>query len=188
MDVNLLFIPEITTTWNVNVKNPELEEAIELIKSDKILSIAGDDVLERLESTKAELEGLADPVAMSIGETQKSYQEQYIRANGNISQGMMLNGTEITPDGVGTVHVGNTASSVEGFPYPLAIETGRREVYPINGKWLRWFEGGNIMGGKPIFAKRSKAVKAHPFVEPSKTDTLSDIEKIVYDTLDGVLG
>lgn len=178
-----MFIPEITTTWNVTVHDDRLKDAIDTFNNDKILSSAGADVLAGLESAKAELENLGHQVAHAIGETQKSYQEQYIRMNGTVKTGMMLNSVEITEDGMGTVHVGNTASSIEGFPYPLAIETGRRTVYPVNRKWLRWFEGGN-----PVFAKKSSATTAKPFVEPSQMSTMEDVEKIVDDYMKSVFG
>ena len=67
-------------------------------------------------------------------------------------------------------------------PYPLAIETGRREVFPIDAKLLRWFEGGQI-GGTPIFAKHSGSVAADPFVGPSIDTTITDIEEIVSEEL-----
>lgn len=178
-----MFIPEITTTWNVTVHDDRLEDAIDTFNNDQILSSAGADVLARLESAKAELENLGHQVAHAIGETQKSYQEQYIRMNGTVKTGMMLNSVEITEDGMGTVHVGNTASSVEGFPYPLAIETGRGPVYPINRKVLRWFNGG-----KPVFAKSAGPAKARPFVEPSQSSTMEDVEKIVDDYMKNIFG
>ena len=180
-----MFIPEITTTWNVTVRDEKLEDAINTFTDDKILSIAGADVLERLQTAKNELEQTGHEVAKAIAETQKSYQEQYIRMNGTVKTGMMLNSVEITEDGTGTVHVGNTASSVEGFPYPLAIETGRRAVFPVEKKVLRWFEGG--LGGTPVFSHYSGSVAADPFVQPSIDTTIEDINEIVREQLRGVL-
>ena len=179
-----MFIPEITTTWNVQVTDEQLEESIDLLQNDKILSVAGEEVLERLLTAKNNLENLGHEVAKSIGETQKSYQEQFIQMNGTIKTGMMLNSTEITEDGMGTVHVGNTASSVDGFPYPLAIETGRGPVYPINAKVLRWFDDG----GNPVFARSVGPAKARPFVAPSQEYTLDDVDKIVDEYMNNIFG
>ena len=179
-----MFIPEITTTWNVTVHDEKLEDAIKLAESDKLISTAGSDVLDHLHKTKNDLETMGHDVAKSIGETQKSYQEQFIRMNGTIRTGMMLNSTEITEDGRGTVHVGNTASSVDGFPYPLAIEHGRGPVYPINAKVLRWWDkGGNI-----VFARSAGPAKARPFVAPSQEYTLDDVNKIVDEYMNNIFG
>ena len=179
-----MFIPDLTTTWNVNIKSDDIDEAIETIQSSPILSVAGDDVLQRLTNAKSELEGLATPVSQAIAETQKSYQEQFIRMNQSVKTGMMLNSTEITEDGMGTVHIGNTASSVDGFPYPLSIEYGRGPVYPVEKKVLRWF-GDN---GEPIFRKSAGPAKAKPFVEPSQENTLEDVDKIVDEFMKNVFG
>ena len=97
---------------------------------------------------------------------------------------MMANSVDITQDGSDYI-VGNTATSYDGFPYPLAIEKGRRAVFPVEKKMLRWFEGG-VIGGTPIFAKYSSAVSPDPFVEPSINDTVDDIEKIVSDYVKGI--
>ena len=179
-----MFIPEITTTWNVKVTDDELDKSIDLLNNDKILSVAGDEVLERLNTAKNELENLGHEVAKSIGETQKSYQERFIQMNGTIRTGMMLNSTEITEDGTGTVHVGNTASSIDGFPYPLAIEHGRGPVYPINAKVLRWFGDG----GEPVFRRSAGPAKARPFVAPSQEYTLDDVDKIVDEYMKNIFG
>ena len=179
-----MFIPEITTTWNVKVTDESLEKAISTFEDDKILSVAGTDVLNQLLKAKDDLESAGHEVAKSIGETQKSYQEQFIRMNQSVKTGMMLNSTEITEDGMGTVHIGNTASSVDGFPYPLSIEYGRGPVYPVDKKVLRWF-GDN---GEPIFRKSAGPAKAKPFVEPSQENTLEDVDKIVDEFMKNVFG
>lgn len=177
-----MFIPDLTTTWNVNIKSDDIDEAIETIQSSPILSVAGDDVLQRLTDAKSELEGLATPVAQALGETQKSYQEQFIQMNQSIQTGNMMESITLETEGEGVVHVGNTASSPEGFPYPLSVEYGRGPVYPINKKVLRWFEGGN-----PVFRKSAGPAKPRPFIEPSQSHTMSDVERIVDETLGNAL-
>lgn len=174
------FIPELTTRVTVTIKTDELDSAIGVAESDMILSACG--YSDELNQLKSELLGLQDPLASAVAERLQSNQEMIISSKHYLT-GMMANSVDITHDGPDYL-VGNTATSVDGFPYPLAIETGRREVFPVNRKWLRWFEGG--IGGKPVFAKHSSAVSADPFVEPSIQNTAWDIDEIVEDFLNGL--
>lgn len=169
------FIPEITTRITVNVHSDSIDDAISRIESDPFLSQCPS-IVEQLNEKKNQLESLEQPVAEAVAERLQSNQEMIISSKHHLT-GMMANSVDISQDGNDYL-VGNTATSIDGFPYPLAIETGRREVFPIEKKMLRWFEGG-IIGGTPIFAKHSSSVDADPFVEPSISDTVYDIEEIV---------
>lgn len=164
-----MFIPEITTRVSVELDTSELDNALSVIQSSEILSEIG--LAEELEETKETLTNLKEPLAKAVAEALQSNQEMIISSKHHVS-GMMANSVDAMQDGEDYL-VGNTASSVDGFPYPLAIETGRREVYPINAKVLRWFDGGN-----PVFSRYSGSVDADPFVEPSIEDTIYDIESI----------
>ena len=163
------FIPDLTTRITVNVHSDSIDDAISRMSQFP-------SIVEALENKKNQLEGLEQPVAEAVAEKLQSNQEMIISSKHYIT-GMMANSVDISQDGRDYL-VGNTAHSVDGFPYPLAIETGRREVFPVEKKWLRWFEGGQI-GGTPIFAKRSGSVDPDPFVEPSIDDTIYDIGEIV---------
>lgn len=168
------FIPDLTTRITVNVNSDSIDDAISRIESDKFLSQTS--IADKLLEKKNQLDGLEEPVAEAVAERLQSNQEMIISSKHYIT-GMMANSVDISQDGRDYL-VGNTAHSIDGFPYPLAIETGRREVFPVEKKWLRWFEGG-VIGGTPIFAKRSGSVEADPFVQPSIDDTIYDIEEIV---------
>ena len=76
-----------------------------------------------------------------------------------------------------TANVGVTALSNNGFPYPLAIEFGRSEIYKSDGV-LHW-----IQNGMSVFRHRSGAVAPRPFVEKSVMQTLDEVEPLVYKTL-----
>jgi hypothetical protein len=171
------FIPEITTRITVNVNADSMDDAISRIESDPYLSKCPS-IVETLKDKKSQLEGMEQPVAAAVAERLQSNQETIISTKHYIT-GMMANSVDISQDGRDYL-VGNTAHSIEGFPYPLAIETGRREVFPVEKKVLRWFEGGMI-GGTPIFARHSGSVTADPFVQPSIDTTIEDIEEIVRD-------
>lgn len=168
------FIPELTTRITVKVNSDSIDEAITRVESDPYLSKCPS-IVEVLNQKKTQLTELEQPVAAAVADRLSSNQEIIISTKHYIT-GMMANSVDVTQDGTDYL-VGNTAHSVDGFPYPLAIETGRREVFPIDKKVLRWFEGGDF--GKPIFARRSGSVAADPFVKPSIDTTIEDIEEIV---------
>lgn len=176
------FIPDITTRITVNVHSDSIDEAINRIESDPYLSKCTS-ITETLREKQNQLNDLEQPVAASVAERLQSNQEMIISSKHYIT-GMMANSVDISQDGNDYL-VGNTATSYDGFPYPLAIETGRREVFPVEKKMLRWFEGG-VMGGTPVFAKHSRAVAADPFVQPSIDDTIYDIEEIVREHVRGL--
>jgi hypothetical protein len=173
------FIPEITTKVTVTSDTTQIDDAISLMESDPILSELSS-IIDELQDKKNTIKSLEEPVGDAVSQSLKSNQEMIISSKHYIT-GMMANSVDITQDGSDFL-VGNTATSYDGFPYPLAIETGRREVFPINAKMLRWFDGGT-----PIFATHSSSVDPDPFVEPSIDDTMYDIDKIVNDAINEVL-
>ena len=175
------FIDEITTRITVNVHADAIDEGIDRVESDPFLSRCPS-IAETLREKKKQLEDMAEPVAYAVAQSLQSNQEMIISSKHYIT-GMMANSVDISQDGTDYL-VGNTATSYDGFPYPLAIEKGRREVFPVERKWLRWFEGG--IGGTPIFAKHSSAVDPDPFVQPSIDDTIYDIRKIVSDEVEKI--
>lgn len=168
------FIPEITTRITAKVNTDSIDDAIQRVESDPYLSQCPS-IVDVLNEKKSQLKDLEQPVAESVAERLSSNQEIIISTKHYIT-GKASNSVDIMQDGSDYL-VGNTATSVDGFPYPLALETGRREVFPVEKKVLRWFEGGDF--GKPVFSKYSKAVAADPFVQPSIDTTIMDIEEIV---------
>lgn len=172
------FIPEITTRIRTKVNVDSIDDAINRIESDPYLSQCSS-LIDTLNEKKNQLKDLEEPVSAAVAEKLQSNQEMIISSKHYIT-GMMANSVDISQDGTDYL-VGNTATSVDGFPYPLAIETGRRAVFPVEKKVLRWFEGGDF--SKPVFAKSSGSVDADPFVRPSIDDTIYDVEQIVREEL-----
>lgn len=168
------FIPELTTRIRTKVHVDNIDNAIQRIESDPFLSQCSS-IVDTLNEKKGQLKDLEEPVSAAVAERLQSNQEMIISSKHYIT-GMMANSVDISQDG-NEYLVGNTAMSVDGFPYPLAIETGRRAVFPVEKKVLRWFEGGDY--SKPVFARSSGSVTADPFVRPSIDDTIYDIEEIV---------
>ena len=181
-----MFIPEITTTVSVKIDTNSLDEGIDLINESDILSSCFGDVLEHLEGKKEELGKLKDPLALAISENLSSHQSQIIRMK-HKKTGMMANSVDITHDGDGVYLVGNTASSVDGFPYPLAIEQGTKAhwIQPVTFYSLHWVEGGQDRFSKGHMVS---GIKADPFVDYSINMTESSAEGIVNQYINEILG
>lgn len=178
-----MFIPEITTRVSVEIKTESLDSALDVIKSDDILSQLGLD--EELEDMKSKLEDLQDPLVDAVAEGLSSFQEAIISSKHYIT-GMMSNSVDIFSDGEDRL-VGNTAMSVDGFPYPLAIEKGTRShwVAPITYSALHWTDGGGEHFSKGHMVS---GIEADPFVEPSIDDTMYAIDSIVDEIIDKQIG
>lgn len=171
------FIPEITTRVSVETDTSELQETIKVIESNPILSQLG--LIEEIESVESKLKSLEKPLALGVSGLLQRNQEIII-ATKHYIKGLMANSVDITEDGDDYL-VGNTAMSVDGFPYPLVIEKGRRggyEVKPITYSALHWIDKDT---GEDVFAKVSHPgpVAPDPFVEPSIEDTMRDIDDII---------
>ena len=177
-----MFIPEITTRVSVEIDTSSIDDALNILQSDEVLSEIPS-LADELNERKTQLNNLQLPLGEAVSKGLKSNQEMIISSKHYVT-GMMANSVDIMQDGADFL-VGNTASSVDGFPYPLAIETGRRDIYPINAKVLRWFEGGDF--SKPVFARHASSVDPDPFVEPSIDDTIWDIDEIFDSIFDEVI-
>ena len=167
------FIPELTTRVTVEVDTSELDNAIGIMNN----SILGDTgIVEELESTKNKLEGIREPLAESVAKALSSNQVNIISSEHYIT-GMMSNSVDLMGDGDDYL-VGNTAMSVDGFPYPLAIEKGTRShwVSPNTFSALHWEDNGGEYWSKGHMVS---GITADPFVEPSIDDTMHQIDSIV---------
>ena len=167
------FIPELTTRVSVKMETKDLEEAINRVSSDPILSDVG--ILDELEDALKEFKDLQEPLVDAVSERLSSNQETIISTKHYIT-GMMSNSVDISQDGEDRL-VGNTAMSPTGFPYPLAIEQGTSShwVAPITFSALHWSEGGQDYYSK---GHTVGGIKADPFVEPSINLTIADIDDI----------
>ena len=169
----MTFIPEITTRVSVEVDTSELDDALSLVESNSILSGLG--LSEVLKETKTKLENVKQPLTRAVGETLQSNQENIISSKHYIT-GMMASSVDLMEDG-NDVLVGNTASSVDGFPYPLAIEKGTKShwVEPNTFSALHWTDDSGEHWSKGHMVS---GIDADPFVEPSIDDTIYQIEKV----------
>ena len=181
-----MFIPEITTTVTVETDTKSIDDSINLINSSDVLSSCFGDVIKHLQTKKEELEDLKDPLALAVSENLSSHQSQIISMK-HKKTGMMMNSVDITHSGDGVYLVGNTASSVDGFPYPLAIEQGTKAhwIQPVTFYALHWVEGGQDRFSKGHMVS---GIEADPYVENSIRMTESSAEGIVNKYINQILG
>ena len=168
------FEPELVTRVTVEVDTSGIDDAISQI-GNTILGDVG--IVEELESTKQKLEDIKEPVAQSVAEALSSNQENIISSKHYIT-GMMANSVDIQEDGEDRL-VFNSAESVDGFPYPLAIEKGTRShwIAPVTFSALHW-DGDKFSKGHQV-----SGIQADPFVQPSIDDTMYQIDTILNEYL-----
>ena len=172
------FIPEITTTISVKVDTANLDDCISMMEGSEVLSQCFSDVIGMLQDKKDETLELVDPAALAASEGLSAYQSAIIKTKHYVT-GMMANSVDVMKDGDGVYLVGNTAMSVDGFPYPLAIEKGSVShwVAPVTFDALHWIDKKT---GEDRFSKGHyvSGIKADPFVDYSiqnLTDAIDDI-------------
>ena len=173
----MVFIPEITTRVIVKMNTDELDNAIDALKSDPILGEVSS-LIGELEDTKSKFQELQEPLAQAVAERLQSNQENIISSK-HYKSGLMANSVDISNDGKDRL-VGNTASSVDGFPYPLAIEKGSRDhwVAPVTYNALHWTDKNGEHWSKGHMVS---GIEADPFVDASIENTLWDIDEILKD-------
>ena len=178
------FIPEITTTVSVTANTEALDASIGVIRSDSILNECFGDIAEYLQDKKAETERLIDPTALAVSESLSAYQSAIIKTK-HYKTGMMANSVDVMHDGQGQYLVGNTAMSVDGFPYPLAIEMGTRSHYvaPVTFSALHWTDASGEHWSKGHMVS---GIKADPYVDYSIENLANAIDEIVNPIIDKV--
>lgn len=178
------FIPEITTTITVNHNLDEIDNAINTLQGSEITATCFSEVVEMLGNLKSEFEEVKDPLAESFATTLSANQSQIISMY-HKSTGMMMNSVDISKDGDGVYLVGNTATSVDGFPYPLAIEQGTRDhwVSPVTFDALHWTDSTGEHWSKGHMVS---GITADPYVDDSIDFTWSVAEDIINETYEDI--
>lgn len=168
------FIPELTTRVSVEVDTSEIDNALSIVEGSEILSGMG--LEDTLNTAKTRLENVGKQLPKVIAENLRFNQENIISSK-HFKSGMMSQSVDLTSDG-DDVLVGNTATSVDGFPYPLAIDKGSTShwVAPNTFSALHWTDGGGEYWSKGHMVS---GIKADPFVDPSIEDTMYDIDQML---------
>lgn len=167
-----MFIDEITTRVTVKADTGEIDNAIAKVSG----GLLGDIMAQQLTETKEQIKELEEPLADGIASRLAENQSNIIDSKHHVS-GMMANSVDIMEDGKDRL-VGNTASSVDNFPYPLAIEKGSRDhwVAPVTFDALHWTDKDGEHWSKGHMVS---GIEADPFVEPSIRNTIWDIDEIL---------
>ena len=158
---------ELDTRVNVTLNTDELDELIDLLSDEPVLKPA---LIIALRYKNGIKEG-SKIGAQKIAQTVKSLQELSIATNATIFNGNLLNSIEIEDESETSYIIGTTIAHF----YPLCVEKGRREVRPINAKYLHWF----TLSGEEIFSKYSSPAPPRPFVKPAFEQTESRAGDIV---------
>ena len=111
-----------------------------------------------------------------IADKNRSWQELAIAVNGNIASGALINNIKTRKIDDFEYLIG---PNIAHF-YPLCIEFGRGDVYPINFKYLHYF----TLSGVEVFSKHSKPSRPYPFVEPAFEKTVQEAEEIMKRCID----
>lgn len=147
---------ELDIEVNVNYDDTAINETILKIEElHEIFNPLGD----MLNDFKKDVENEIKNGTKEIAEQTKSIQEQIISMNGSVASGQLLNSIEIEQTSEFNYIIG---TSITDF-YPLTIENGRDDVYPVNAKYLHFV----AKDGTEVFTKHSRATKPKPFVEPT---------------------
>lgn len=119
-------ISETGTKVIVKADDSGLEAVKNAIESDPILSQVLAPAVQQIEKDKQLLKDGANNLAEVASEQIRSYQEEYIRANGSIDTSLMVDTIFVEPDGEASYLVGATALSEYGFPYPVVVDGGSK--------------------------------------------------------------
>lgn len=170
-------IPETGTEVTVETDPSGLDDLINAIQSDSILSQVLAPAVDQLQKDKETLIESGSNLANAIAERIKSYQEQFISMNQSIVTGNMLDSIEVDNWGDGTAEVGATATSDEGFPYPVVIENGSRP-HIIEGNPLLAFYWEKESVFVITHSVQHPGTSAKPFVQPSLDYIQQDIDEL----------
>lgn len=152
---------ELDTEISVDVDTDDLKKILEL-----------DDIFEPVKETAEKLiqnihDGSKEAVE-DIARRNKSFQEQIIAEICDNPSGMLQSSIQEQPinDGYGFI-VGTIINHI----YPLCLEFGRDEVYPVRAKALAFYLDGEL-----VFRKKVGKAEPRPFVAPAyeRTDAIAE--------------
>lgn len=143
---------------------------------DGDLASAMQPLSDMAKSIKTVIENGARQGAYEISDTTRSFQELAIARNGNIASGALISNITTRKIDEWEYLIG---PNVAHF-YPLCIEFGRGDVYPINFKYLHYY----TLSGVEVFSKHSNPSRPYPFVKPSFEETIRNAEEIMRRCID----
>ena len=156
---------ELDTEISVNVDTSDLEGILAL----------DSEIFQPLHQTVEKLiknihDGSKEAVE-DIARRDKSFQEQIIAETCENPSGMLQSSIHASKinDGYGFI-VGTVINHI----YPMSLEYGRKEIYPIRAKALAFYYKGQL-----IFRKKAGRASPRPFVAPAYKKTEAIAERIM---------
>lgn len=180
-------IPETGTEVTVETDPSGLDDLINVIQGDNILSQVLATAVDQLNKDKETLIESGSNLANAIAERIKSYQEQFISMNQSIVTSNMLDSIEVDNWGDGTAEVGATATSDEGFPYPVVVENGSNP-HVIEGNPLLAFDWPKEGVFVITHSVQHPGTSPKPFVQPSLDYIQQDVEDLIGSEVTNNLG
>ena len=166
---------ELYSLIEVKVDTSDLDNIIEFDWGSAEASDLMKPLTDIAEHYKKAYEKAGDDGALEIADRLRSLQELAIGLHGNIASGNLLNSITVAKKGEGYF----VGTDIAHF-YPLCIEFGRGDVYPINYEYLHYF----TLSGVEVFSKHSRPSEPYPFVEPAFKTTMGEVEEILMRCID----
>lgn len=167
---------ELYTDISIHTDTTDLDAIIGFDWGSPELDEAMSPLVDFAKEIRNEIETASSETVKVLADRLRSLQELRIALNGNIAKGNLINSIKVEPISENEYFVG---TDIAHF-YPLCIEYGRGDVYPINFKYLHYF----TLSGVEVFSKHSKPSKPYPFVAPSFESVVSDVESVFGGCLD----
>lgn len=104
-----------------------------------------------------------------------SFQEKWINQNCKNPSGILATSIDYEEEGDYSFITGTRINDI----YPMSVEYGRSEVYPITAKALAFYADS----GELLFRKWVRKAEPRPFVAPAYDDTVEITETIMVDEI-----
>jgi len=165
-------IDELSTTITLSIDTSQLEELLgfEYLNSE----------METLIETKINNLEKLHPVATEVlGNSLKEWIEYEIKNKNLIHTGNMLGNVYSQPDGSDRL-VYLSASTIDGYPYPVGLEFGTRPHLIEGNPWL-WWEGAS----HPVRRVNHPGNAPNPFVAPARELFKAAADSVVEGAFEG---
>ena len=149
---------ELDTTIKAELDFKDLDELINLPDDIGIYA----PLKEAAKQMKKQFQDGAKRGVDEIAKRNISFQEKWINKNCKNPSGMLASSIGMTGSDYSI-----TTGTIINDVYPMSIEYGHREIYPVHAKALAFYADS----GELIFRKKVSATEPRPFVAPAYDDT-----------------
>ena len=145
----------------------EIEADLDLSDLDDLINISDslgiyEPLKEEARTLKSQIQNGAKRGVDEIAKRNISFQEKWINKNCKNPSGMLASSIGMTGSNYSI-----TTGTIINDVYPMSIEYGHREIYPVHAKALAFYADS----GELIFRKKVSATEPRPFVAPAYDDT-----------------